>query len=122
MSDVILEDYMFLCSAKDYAGIECRVSLSPTTITVTPIKEQFAKKEKNLNLEDVIGCLCMKHQQSNETGVHRNQSQYITCVFLNVYSYVLSKSLKNLKRKRDTLLLRYVKHSSFEENSADIAR
>lgn len=124
MGDVILEDNMHLCSSKDYTGIECRVSLSPSALLITPLKEQYATKAKALKLEDVIGCLCMKHQQTTEADVHtsHNIRQNLASVFLNVYSYYLSKTLRSHIRKRDSVLLRYGKHSSFADNSTEAAR
>ncbi len=120
MSEIIREDIFYYCVEKNVRGVECRVTLSPSSLTIT--ETESGNKPRTINVDDVIGCLCMRNKDPDDDPRHRNQ-QDTTSVFLCIYVYTLSKNFKkSLYRKRETALLRFCKYSSFVENCDHIAK
>jgi hypothetical protein len=119
MSDIIQDDIFYFCEEKNYRGTECKVSLSQFSLKIT--ETASGDKERTINVDDVIGCLCMRNQDSDEGK--RNHEQDTVSVFLCVYLYSLSKDFKkSAYRKRETALLRCQKYPTFVENCDHIAK
>lgn len=108
---IILSDPFYLCSStKNYNGQECRVILSQTCLAIQASSDVSAVKNREIPIENLIGCLCMKNSDSSNQGNANS-------VFLSVYFYSLAKNFKkNQYRKRGSILFRSCKYSSFEEN------
>ena len=119
MSDIIRDDTFYSCVEKNFRGVECRVTLSPSCLTIA--ETGSANKSRIFVLDDVIGCLCMRNKDPAD---QRNQNQQdAASAFLCVYVYTLSKNFKkSVYRKRETVLLRFCKYSSFVENCDHIAK
>lgn len=124
-NEAVMSEKFFLCTAKDLRGLECEVTLSPTSINAS-LQSNPSRNAKNslLATEDIIGCLCMKSAPTTNQNRQDSSSSQNPCdVYLSVYAYILSKSFKKTPyRKRETMLLRCEKHSTFEENCEVVAR
>jgi len=119
MSDIIQEDIFYYCEEKNFRGIESKVCLSQLSLTIT--ETGSGNKKRTINVDDVIGCLCMRNQDPNEG--QRNHEQDTVSVFLCIYFYSLSKNFKKSPyRKRETALLRCHKYPSFIENCDHVAK
>ncbi|XP_046644308.1 sphingosine kinase 2-like isoform X2 [Daphnia pulicaria] len=120
MSNILQDDIFYYCEEKNFRGIECRVSLSQFNLTIT--ETGSGNKKRTINVDDVIGCLCMRNQDPNEGS--RNPEQDTVSVFLCVYFYSLSKTdfKKSPYRKRETALLRCRKYPAFVENCDHVAK
>lgn len=117
MSELIRDDTFYCCEDKNFQGVKCQVSLSSSCLLITETGN--GNKKRTINIDDVIGCLCMRNQDTAENQRNRDTSS----VFLCVYYYPLSKTFKkNLYRKRETALLRCCKYSSFVENCDFVAK
>ena len=90
MSDIIQEDIFYYCEEKNFRGIESKVCLSQLSLTITETGSE--KKKRTINVDDVIGSLCMRNQDPNEG--QRNHEQDTVSVFLCIYFYSLSKNFK----------------------------
>lgn len=113
MSEVLRDETFFYCTGKNFRGVESRVILTSSSIVIKEANN--AKKEHQVLIEDVIGCLCMKNPDANDSQQQSNGDA--NSVFLCVYFYPLCKNFKNdVYRKRETALLRCCKYSSFVEN------
>lgn len=120
MSELIRDDTFYYCvGEKDFHGIECQVSLSSSCLLITETGN--GNKKRTINIDDVIGCLCMRNHDATKN--QRSENQDTNSIFLCVYFYPLSKTFKkNLYRKRETALLRCCKYSSFVENCDFVAK
>ena len=122
-ADVILNDPFYLCTpSKNYIGQECRVILSQSSLAIEASSDVSSVKNRKIPIENLVGCLCMKNDSSNNQHNKNNQDNP-NSVFLSIYFYSLVKTFtKNEYRKRETILLRCCKYSSFEENCNIISR
>jgi len=123
-ANVILNDPFYLCiPSKNYIGQECRVILSQKSLVIQASSDVSSVKNREIPIENLVGCLCMKNDSSHQHSSRSNNQDNPNSVFLSIYFYSLAKSLtKNEYRKRETLLLRCCKYSSFEENCNIISR
>ena len=124
-ANVILNDPFYLCiPSKNYIGQECRVILSQKSLVIQASSDVSSVKNREIPIANLVGCLCMKNDSSDQQHSSRSNNQdNPKSVFLSIYFYSLAKSLtKNEYRKRETLLLRCCKYSSFEENCNIISR
>lgn len=122
MSDVIVSDTFYYCTSpkNNYQGTNCQVSLTPFSLTIQYSNEN---ESKSIKIEDVIGCHCMRNKVNNWVYQNHSSNNHANSVFLSLYFYGLTKSFtKSLYRKRETVLLRFCKHATFEENCEVIAR
>ncbi|KZS21751.1 Sphingosine kinase 1 [Daphnia magna] len=118
MSDTIRDDTFYYCEEKNLRGVACKATLSHSTLTIT--EAENGNKQRTVNVDDMIGCLCMRNQDHEN---QLSQEQDTISVFLCVYYYSLSKNFKKSPyRKRETALLRCQKYSSFVENCDYVAK
>lgn len=118
MSDIIRDDTFYYCEEKNLRGVACKATLSNSTLTIT--EAENGNKQRTVNVDDMIGCLCMRNQDHEN---QLSQEQDTISVFLCVYYYSLSKNFKKSPyRKRETALLRCQKYSSFVENCDYVAK
>ena len=124
MSDLIVQDNFYCCSSNrdNYRGFECLVSLTPSKLSIESVGEG-KKKSITIKIDDVVGCLCMKNKVNSREERGRFPNEGAISTFLSIYFYSLTKTFtKSLTRKRETVLLRYCKHTTFPENSEVIAK
>ena len=93
------------------------MTLSRLSLSAIPTSGQ---KETVFKIDDAIGCLCMsgKGSSNNESG-----NRYSKSAFITLYTYPMAQTLTNNDyRKRETVLLRYERFGTFQENLNLISR
>lgn len=121
-SEILIKDTFFYCASpkNNYQGIESLVKLTPSSLVIEALAGN--NKAISVKVDDIVGCLCMRNKEDAESR-NRFPNEAAISVFLSIYYYSLAKTLnKKPYRKRETILLRCAKHTTFEENCEVIAK
>lgn len=134
----ILEETFYALSRKQYSY---RVSLTPDGLCLTKNGgcDDGSEKTDRIPIWDIVGCKCLRNNGKSNSCVCRPTKTtsaadncqvrvpYVEAVdcsaYLCVYAYVLKKvALKNEKRDKMTVTLRFRNSNSYDENSKVAAK
>ncbi|VVC27919.1 Hypothetical protein CINCED_3A011924 [Cinara cedri] len=127
----ILEETFYALSRKQ---LSYRVSLTPVGLYLTKRCDDDSEKIDLINIKDIIGCKSMQNsaksnncacrptkntENINECQVHIPYTEDADCsAYLCVYAYILkNKDMKNEKRDKMTVTLRFRNFNSYDENN-----
>lgn len=130
----ILEETFYALSKKQYSY---RVSLTADGLHLTKSCDDGTEKTDLISLRDIIGCKCMRNinGKSNNCACRPAKNNGATAAddcqvripysgncdssaYLCVYAYLLKNvTMKNEKRNKMTVTLRFRNYNSYDENS-----
>lgn len=129
----ILEETFYALSRKQFSY---RVSLTPEGLYLTKRCDDNTDKTDLININDIIGCKCMQNSAKSNNCVCRPTKNTDQCqvripftedadcsAYLCVYAYLLKNiAMKNEKRDKMTVTLRFRNFNSYDENNKVAAK